>query len=251
MKYLFTFTIVLLIAVKLSGQTPASLKCQLVLINSSETYGDELPGKMLHLQGEAGAKDIDGNIYKVVKIGKQVWMAENLKTTRYRNGDLIGTTSPATLDIESESRPKYQWAYDGDMNKVASYGRLYTWYAVTDSRNVCPAGWHVPAESEWTNLTNYLGGENEAGGKLKEAGTTHWSYDPGSTNDVGFAALPGGTRASNGTFSDIGCIGYWWSAKESSATHAWTRHIHHFLGNIYSFDYYKEIGLSVRCIKNP
>ena len=84
--------------------------------------------------------DIDGNVYQTVTIGKQVWMAEDLKTTRYRNGDLIGPTTPATLDINSESSPKYQWAYDGDEKNVATYGRLYTWYAVADGRNIAPVG---------------------------------------------------------------------------------------------------------------
>ena len=100
-------------------------------------------------------KDIDGNIYRTITIGTQVWMAENLKTTRYRNGDLIGTTTPATLVIEGESAPKYQWAYDGNESNVATYGRLYTWYVATDSRNVCPIGWHVPTDAEWTVLTEF------------------------------------------------------------------------------------------------
>src|SRR5688500_14669040 len=119
----------------------------------------------------ATVTDIEGNVYHTVTIGTQVWMAENLKTTKYRNGDLIGTTIPATLDISSESAPKYQWAYNGEESIVATYGRLYTWYAVTDSRNVCPTGWHVPSDAEWTTLTTYLGGESVAGDKLKENGT--------------------------------------------------------------------------------
>ena len=117
--------------------------------------------------------DIDGNSYKTVKIGSQEWMAENLKTTKYRNGDSIKTTIPSTLDLTNETSPKYQWAYGGIESNVATYGRLYTWYAVTDSRNVCPIGWHIPSDSEWTILTNYLGGINTAGGKMKEIGTTH------------------------------------------------------------------------------
>jgi|WetSurMetagenome_2_1015567.scaffolds.fasta_scaffold344841_1 uncharacterized protein (TIGR02145 family) len=249
MKIIFTFAAALLIASNLFGQNLSSHNCQLASNNSGEASWAVIPGKQLQ-QDQAGVKDFDGNIYKTIKIGTQIWMTENLKTTRYLNGDLIGTSSPATLDIDSEKKPKYQWAYDGDESNVASYGRLYTWYAVTDSRNVCPSGWHVPSDNEWDTLITYLGGESVAGGKLKETGTTHWTYDPGSTNDVGFTALPGGTRASNGTFSDIGCICYWWSATESSDTHVWTRHIHHFIGDIYNFDYYKEIGISVRCIKN-
>src|SRR5512133_2727329 len=101
-------------------------------------------------------KDIDGNVYQTITIGTQVWMVENLKTTKYRNGDLIGTTTPASLVIEGESAPKYQWAYDGNESNVAIHGRLYTWYVATDSRNVCPTGWHVPSDAEWTVLTDYL-----------------------------------------------------------------------------------------------
>jgi uncharacterized protein (TIGR02145 family) len=101
-------------------------------------------------------KDIDRDIYKTVTIGTQVWMAENLKTTKYSNGDSIGTTTPATLDITTEKTPKYRWSYGGEESNVAKYGRLYTWYAATDSRNVCPTGWHVPTDAEWTTLTNYL-----------------------------------------------------------------------------------------------
>src|SRR4029078_12512714 len=135
----------------------------------------------------ATVTDIDGNVYHTVTIGTQVWMVENLKTTKYRNGDLIGTTIPATLDISSESTPKYQWAYKGEESNVATYGRLYTWYAVADSRNVCPTGWHVPSDAEWTTLTTYLGGESVAGGKLKENGTVHWeSPNTGATNESGF-----------------------------------------------------------------
>ena len=92
----------------------------------------------------------------MIPVGSQVWMAENLKTTMYRNGDLVGTTTPATLDITSENIPKYQWAYDGIESNVATYDRLYTWYAVTDSRNICPTGWHVPSDAVWITLIDYL-----------------------------------------------------------------------------------------------
>ena len=92
--------------------------------------------------------DIDGNVYKTIIIGVQTWMAENLRTKRYNNGDLIETTTPATLDINAEIIPKYQWAYSGYEDNVATYGRLYTWYTLTDSRKVCPSGWHVPSDAE-------------------------------------------------------------------------------------------------------
>ncbi len=99
-------------------------------------------------------KDYDNNVYNTVKIDNQLWMAENLKTTSYRNGDPIGTTTPATADITGESEPKYQWAYDGNESNAAVYGRLYTGYAVTDSRGICPTGWHIPTEAELTILDN-------------------------------------------------------------------------------------------------
>jgi uncharacterized protein (TIGR02145 family) len=152
--------------------------------------------------------DAEGNIYNIKGIGTQVWMAENLKSTRYRNGDLIGTT---TMDISAEDTAEYQWAYDGNESNVATYGRLYTWYTVTDSRNVCPAGWHVPADAEWTTLTTLLGGEAVAGDKLRESGTTHWNVsNTGATNETGFTALPGGLRVSSGYFNYIGDDGMWW-----------------------------------------
>jgi uncharacterized protein (TIGR02145 family) len=112
--------------------------------------------------------DGDGNIYTTVTIGSQTWIRENLKTTKYPNGDLIGTTTPATLDISSETSPKYQWAYEGDDINVLIYGRLYTWYAATDSRKICPVGWHIPNDTEWTILITYLCGGGIAGGKLKK-----------------------------------------------------------------------------------
>ena len=101
-------------------------------------------------------KDIDGNIYPTVTIGTQIWMAENLKTARFSNGDLIGTTTPATLVIEEEDTPRYQWSYDGNESNVGEYGRMYTWYVAADKRNVCPSDWHVPTDAEWTVLTDYL-----------------------------------------------------------------------------------------------
>ena len=101
-------------------------------------------------------KDIDGNVYKTVTIGKQVWMSANLKTTKYSNGDLIGTTSLPSDDISNEATPKYQWAYDGEENNISLYGRLYTLFAVTDLRNVCPVGWHIPSRVEVKTLREYL-----------------------------------------------------------------------------------------------
>ena len=160
-------------------------------------------------------KDIDGNVYPTITIGTQVWMAENLKTTKYRNGDLIGTTTPATLDIEGEITPKYQWAYAGNESNVATHGRLYTWYVATDSRNVCPKEWYVPTDAEWTTLTDYLikkgygyGGGYKGMDIAKSLAATSGSVadeTPGSTgndqlsnNSTGFTAITGGARLEDG-----------------------------------------------------
>lgn len=196
--------------------------------------------------------DADGNNYPVVQIGTQVWMVGNLKTTKYRNGDIIGTTTPATLDITGQSMPKYQWAYAGNESRVATYGRLYTWYALTDSRGICPLGWHVPSDAEWTTLTSYLGGESVAGNKLKETGTSHWPY-PGTaaTNETGFTALPGGDRYFEGDFYEINKVGYWWSSTEivDNSANAWVRGIYN--NEISRLDdSYKAWGMSVRCLSD-
>ncbi|HZK93943.1 MAG TPA: fibrobacter succinogenes major paralogous domain-containing protein [Prolixibacteraceae bacterium] len=211
--------------------------------------------------------DIDGNVYKTVTIGTQVWMAENLKTTKYRNGDLIGTTTPATLDLDSQDAPKYQWAYDGNESNVATYGRLYTWFAATDTRNVCPTGWHVPSDAEWTILSTFLGGESVAGGKLKEKGTTHWqSPNTGATNESGFAALPGGMRfpaSWSDRFTHIGISGGWWSNTYSygpsepngpSYNDRWFRFLENTDSEVYRSNggdgFTGCSGFSVRCIKD-
>ena len=193
--------------------------------------------------------DIDGNVYHTVTIGTQVWMVENLKVTKYRNGDPIPNITDGT-----------QWGnltigaycnYNNDANNTATYGRLYNWYALNDSRNIAPSGWHVPTDAEWTELTNYLGGESVAGGKLKEIGTTHW-YSPnsGATNETGFTALPGGSRGTDGSFDNIGSNGNWWSATESLASRARGRGLHYDFSDVSWSDYPKELGFSVRCVRD-
>ncbi len=198
--------------------------------------------------------DIDGNIYKIITIGDQVWMAENLKTTKYNNGDLIGTTIPATQYIQSENTPKYQWAYNGDECYVDTYGRLYTWYSVTDSRGVCPTSWHVPTDAEWLTLSTYLENETYSGGKLKEISTAHWlSPNTGATNQSGFTALPGGLRSVNNTFNSIGKYGYWWSSSEWTSTSpasAWGLGLGYDSNELNRSGTGKNNGFSVRCIQD-
>jgi len=187
--------------------------------------------------------DIDGNVYKTVKIGNQFWMAENLKTTKYRNGDEIGTT---LTEIVLESTPKYQWVVGGNDSYLADYGRLYTWYSVTDPRNVCPVGWHIPEYSELTELIDFAGGEAVAGNKLREAGTVHWVYY-GGTNDFGFSGLPGGFRSEDAEFMQTGEDGYFWSAKEYTTSKA--KCIMLSAGEYcYTVILQKKTGVSIRCI---
>lgn len=161
--------------------------------------------------------DIDGNIYHTVQIGTQIWMVENLKTTKFNDG----TTIPLVTDNIAWSKlttPAYCWNKNIENNKD-TYGALYNWYAVNTGK-LCPKGWHVPTDNDWTILANYLGGEtydnknieSKTGGKLKESGTIHWSSpNEGATNETGFTGLPGGSRAYyKGDFNEIGTMGDWW-----------------------------------------
>lgn len=195
--------------------------------------------------------DIDNNIYETVKTGNRLWMAENLNTTRYRNGDLIGTTTPATLDISNESSPKYQWVYDSFENNANIYGRLYTGYVVTDSRGLCPTGWHVPSDAELAALITSLGGESIAGGKLKEAGTLHWSSsDTEATNESLFSLLPAGQREDAGVFRDIEVGSFLWSSTIFEITNGWYRHIQGGTNQVGRIGTEMGAGFSVRCIKD-
>ncbi len=193
--------------------------------------------------------DIEGNKYKIITIGNQTWMAENLKSTKYNNGDIIGTTTSPILNISGESTPKYQWAYNGNDDNVSTYGRLYTWYVVVDSRSICPTGWHVPTDDEWKTLVDFIGGESLGGSKLKEIGTTHWlTPNSGATDEFNFTALPAGSRMGDGTFKYIGEYGGWWSSSEEY--NAWHRSVYYAGYNISRDFIIRHVGSSVRCIKN-
>jgi uncharacterized protein (TIGR02145 family) len=220
-----------------------------------KAYADNEKGESLGDQvtftTPATITDIDNNIYETVKIGNQQWMTENLKTTKYSNGDLIGTTTPATLDISNESSPKYQWVYDSFESNADIYGRLYTGYVVTDSRGLCPTGWHVPSDAELTALITGLGGESIAGSKLKEAGTTHWSsMDYEATNESLFSFLPAGNRENAGIFRDIGVGGFLWSSTVFDITNGWYFHVAGGTSQVGRIGAEKGAGFSVRCIKD-
>mgnify|MGYP000874245076 FL=1 len=193
--------------------------------------------------------DIDGNEYKIVTIGSQIWMAGNLKTTKYSNGDPISNVTNVS-EWSSLSTGAYA-NYGNDANNGKTYGRLYNWYAVTDSRNICPTGWHVPSHAEWTTLAASLGGESQAGGKLKEEGTTNWSSpNTGATDESNFKALPGGIRGVGGAYSNKGDYGYFWTVTANSSYYAWYRYLYYMGAEITSSSEDKRSGLSVRCIKD-
>jgi len=204
--------------------------------------------------------DIDGNIYETVKIGDQWWMAENLKVTHYRNGEMIPNVS-SDSEWYNLSTGAY-CSYNNNESNADTYGYLYNWYAVNDSRKIAPEGWHVPTDDEWMKLEMALGVSysnahdtgwrgSPAGGKLKELGTTHWaSPNEGATNESGFSALPGGSRSGLGDYTDIGNIAGFWSSTEDSIYYAWQRYLN-YLGSDILRDYWgKSRGLSIRCIRD-
>jgi uncharacterized protein (TIGR02145 family) len=198
--------------------------------------------------------DIDGNTYKTVQIGTQVWMAENLKTAKYNDGTTIPNISDNTL---WENNISGAWCYYG--NNAANntkFGKLYNWYAVSKTtngnKNICPTGWHVPTHAEWTVLIDYLGGKSVAGGKMKEIGTTNWnSPNTESTNTSLFTGLPGGYRTNNGDYYNIGNYGSWWGSTEYNTGLAWTRTLNGYSGDASKNSLNeKEGGLSVRCLRD-
>ncbi|MEI6141478.1 MAG: fibrobacter succinogenes major paralogous domain-containing protein [Mariniphaga sp.] len=170
--------------------------------------------------------DQAGNTYKTVKIGNQTWMAENLRVTKYRNGEAIPIVN-LSEDWNNELKTGACCSYKNtmDKNKIATYGLLYNWFAVGDQRNIAPAGWHVPTDADWTTLTTTLGGEELAGLKLKEAGTSHWlSPNTGTTNESGFTAIPLGERDyEDGRFGNQGSIASYWSITKEKATSVFYR----------------------------
>ncbi|MCP4414107.1 MAG: hypothetical protein GY808_16235, partial [Gammaproteobacteria bacterium] len=199
--------------------------------------------------------DIDGNIYITTKIGSQWWMAENLKVTHYNNGDLIPevTNNSTWAGLTNGAYCNY----NNDTTHVATYGRLYNWYAVdTTNRNIAPQGWHVPSESEWQTLVDYLGGGSVAGGKMKTTGTIQggdglWnSPNTDATNSSGFSALPGGYRYDYGTFNNIGNEAGFWSSTESSSSNALSRYLYYDYSDVYRNYSSKQDGYSVRLVRD-
>jgi uncharacterized protein (TIGR02145 family) len=199
--------------------------------------------------------DVDGNNYRTVKIGNQVWMADNLRTTRYADESVIPQVNNVNT-WQNTTLGAWCW-YDTTNIYDLPYGKLYNWYAVSDVKGLCPAGWHVPTDAEWTDLVAFLdpmavvvsGTQSQiAGGPLK--GLAHW-VDPneGASNESGFTGLPGGKRTSNGVFTLLGFEGVWWTSTDD-LNNGWLRILDYNNDNVLRGSMLKTSGYSVRCLKN-
>lgn len=215
--------------------------------------------------GTGSVTDIDGNTYATIQIGSQEWMQENLKTTKYRNGDLIPT---GLNNTQWQNTTSGAWAYYNDSSQYNNpYGKLYNWYAVADPRALCPTGWHVPTDSEWNQLVKFLDPQADttcancyqspiAGGLMKsvgnlQLGTGLWQPpNTGATNASSFSSLPGGFRLYNGFYYYLGLYGHWWSSSPSSTSNAWDRRLDFNNGDVFRNNTDKPDGYSVRCLKD-
>jgi len=198
--------------------------------------------------------DIDGNLYETVLIGEQLWMAENLKVAHYNNGDAI---TYITSEEHWGSMDEGQYGvYDDEPTNANIYGNIYNWAVIGDIRGICPVGWHVPSDDEYTVLTDFLGGESVAGGKMKEAGLEHWNYDSDqisleATNESGFTGLPAGHRNTNsGDYIYMGFYGYFWSSTENGSDLAWRRYLLYYSSGVARDTFGKPNGFSIRCLRD-
>jgi len=193
--------------------------------------------------------DIDGNVYKTITIGTQTWMAENLRTTKYSNGDPITNETGNWTDLETGV---YCWYSNNETQYKAIYGALYNWFAVADSRNIAPSGWHVASDAEWGTLIDYLGGTSLSGDKLKEIGLSHWlAPNTGATNSSGFTVLPGGYRSyGDGSFFSLGSYSFYWTNTAENAVYMWTYYLDNSNADVNRTSWAKNFGFSVRCVKD-
>ena len=193
--------------------------------------------------------DIDSNEYKTVRIGDQVWMAENLRTTRYQDSTLIGQeTDPDEWKDLTEGA--WCWFNNDDTYDIP-YGKLYNWYAANSAKKICPEGWYLPGNSDWITLRDYLGGEQVAGGKMKEPGLMYWSPpNEDATNSTGFTGVGGGIRqGTTGAFEDFNQKSYFWNSQVDYQGFFYELSTNN--GALVSGGSGKDTGVSVRCIKMP
>jgi uncharacterized protein (TIGR02145 family) len=193
-------------------------------------------------------EDIDGNQYHTVTIGSQVWMVENLRVTHYRNGDPILNYSDP-VGWSNQTAGAY-CNYNNELGNAATYGRIYNWYVVSESRNICPEGWHIPSEAEWNQMVNYLGGNVAAVNAIKQTGSAYWGNNNPGTNSSGFSALPGGVRSSSGNFSELNNKAAWWVTCEICINNGKLTYINSADNKVYNSGASKKSGCSIRLIKD-
>ena len=212
----------------LNGKTTA-------IFNPSKKYGTVI--------------DIDGNAYKTIVIGTQTWMAENLRVTRYSNGDSVPNVTDTAKWMNLLDGAYCNYNNTSSLDTIATYGRLYNWYAATDSRNIAPKGWRVANAEDWLILFDYLGGDTIASNKLKEAGSIHWRDPFHSDNSSGFTALPGGFIDKANPFDGLRFFGCWWVASDYDNVKAPFFFLFFYDSKIWKGFNYKLNGYSLRCIK--
>ncbi len=193
--------------------------------------------------------DYEGNVYNIITIGTQKWTKENLISTKYNDG----TSIPLVKDSASWgnlSSAGYCWYMNNDTLFKTPYGAFYNWFTVTTNK-LCPSGWHAPSDAEWTQLSNYLGGLNIAGGKLKETGISHWlAPNTGATNETGFTAVANGYRHGFGYYDNLGHNAYFWTNTTHISGNSWERSIPHDSTNLLPEYFGRNTGMAVRCIKD-
>jgi len=200
--------------------------------------------------GSSVNTDVTTDATTQVKIGNQYWATTNLGVSTFRNGDSIPEAKTAEEWLKACNNKQPAWCYyDNDPANGSKYGKMYNWYAVSDARGLAPKGFHIPSDAEWTELTDFLGGDVGVGTALKS--TTGWNGGGNGSNSTGFSALPGGSRLIKGSFDDIGNLGVWWSSTEFSWASAWSRELGYKDAAVGRNAYFKAIGgLSVRCIRD-
>jgi len=202
---------------------------------------------VLIISCSGGVKDYDGTIYKTVKMGNQVWMAENLNVSHFRNGDIIPEVKSAEEWIKYGKEGKPAWCYmENDPENGIKYGKLYNWYATVDPRVLAPEGWHIASDEEWTEMTDYLGGGILAALKMRTTGLEKNDQASGG----GFSGHPAGCRNSYGNFYGMDSFGYWWSTTGINSTDAWMRILNYVKCDLNNRNFNKIYGSSVRCIRN-
>ena len=219
-------------------ENPANAGVSSAVFNESLSYGT--------------MQDNEGISYKTIEIGNQVWMAENLRSTQFRNGETITevTTNSEWVGLTSAAYSTYD--NTTDLDEQATNGMLYNWLVVSDSREIAPAGWRVPTEQDWINLANAIGGVNSAAGALKEAGVEHWaSPNAGANNSTGFTAQPAGRREyTDGSFINAGFNAFWWTSTAYNPDYSWYFQMNYDGANLLQANFHKQYGFSIRLVKD-